>query len=494
MRANLICAMTLACATLGLSACGSSGGGSAPNTPSNSSQSSSSAISSSSSVASSESSSSSVSSNTSSTGSSVAAIIPNAASNGSPYCRYSEADNGWGWENSHNCVVYQSAADPGVGEFDHCKVGAEEIAYCDSGDSDWQVNGNQICIARDFCPGNSAKTQTSLSTKLVTPEASEKTQQVFAYLHSVWGEKMLSGQMDLTWADDVDMHQRVVDDTGKSPAIMGYDFMNYGAYAYGSGLTQTEEAIEYWNQGGLVTFAWHWRDPSGETKNFYASQDDAGKNAAFTIPVANGELDTSSEAFAALERDVELIAGELQKLENAGVPVLWRPLHEAAGGWFWWGRARTDGVPAGYAQTLLWRYMFERLTEHHGLDNLIWVWNGQNAIWYPGDDVVDIVSTDIYDGERNYESQKTLYEVTKAYPHQEKMVALSENSNIPDPDGMATDEVWWLWFMVWNDGALDTMDDHSNNFWTGEYYNTDAHKKHVYEHELVITRDELPEF
>ncbi|UTF58670.1 glycosyl hydrolase [Gilvimarinus sp. DA14] len=493
MRANLIRALALACTTIVLSACGSSGGGSTPDNPVTGSSSTHPVISSSSSMANTTSSSSSLSSAASSPGG-HSAIIPNAASNGSPYCRYSEADDGWGWENSHNCVVYQSAADPGAGEFGHCKVGSEEISYCESNEGDWQIDGSGVCIAYDFCPGNKAKTQAPMSTQLVTANASETAQQVFDYLQSVWGEKMLSGQMDLTWADDVDMHQRVLNDTGKSPAIMGYDFMNYGAYANGSGLTQTEEAIEYWNQGGLVTFAWHWRDPSGETKNFYASEDDASKNAAFTIPVANGELDTASEAFTALERDVDLIAGELQKLENAGVPVLWRPLHEAAGGWFWWGRARTDGVPAAYAQKLLWRYMFQRLTHYHGLNNLIWVWNGQNAIWYPGDDVVDIVSTDIYDGAQNYESQKTLYDVTKAYPHREKMVALSENSNIPDPDAMATDNVWWLWFMVWNDGALDTMDDHANNFWTGEYYNTDAHKKHVYEHELVITRDELPEF
>ncbi|WP_020207709.1 glycosyl hydrolase [Gilvimarinus chinensis] len=483
----------LGLSALYLTACGSSGGSEpAPTSPPSVSSSSSDL---SSSVSSSTDSSDSTGSSSSTA--SVAGLIPNAANNGSPYCRYSESANGWGWENGHNCVIYQSAADPGVGEFDHCKVGAEEINYCASNsdnNSNWQFNNGDVCIARTFCPGNNEKSQTALSTSLVTPDASATSQKVFDYLHSVWGSKMLSGQMDLTWADQIDMHQRVLDATGKEPALMGYDFMNYGAYANGSGLTQTEEAIEYWNKGGLITFAWHWRDPSGDSKNFYANQEDASKNTRFTIPVKDGALDTESDAFAAIEHDVDLIAGELKKLENADVPVLWRPLHEAAGGWFWWGRARTDGVPAAYAQTLLWRYLFERLTNYHGLTNLIWVWNGQNAIWYPGDDVVDIVSTDIYDGAQNYESQKTLYDVTKAYPHREKMVALSENSNIPDPDAMAADNAWWLWFMVWNDGALDTTEDHSNNFWTGEYYNTDVHKKHVYEHERVITLDELPEF
>ncbi len=424
----------------------------------------------------------------------VPGLTPNAASNGSPYCRYDSAASGWGWENGASCVVYQSAIDPGAGSFDHCKVGKEEIAYCADGAEQWGFANGRYCIARDFCPGNAHKTQAEQSQALVTATASEASQAVFAYLNRIWGRKMLAGQMDLTWDDSIDMRQRVIDVTGKSPAIMGYDFMNYGAYGSISGLTQTEEAIAQWDAGGLVTFAWHWRDPSGETANFYVGQSEASKNTNFTIPVKDAELDRQSEAFIAIEHDVDLIASELQKLAQANVPVLWRPLHEAAGGWFWWGRERTDGVPAGYAQTLLWRYMYDRLTNYHGLNNLIWVWNGQNAIWYPGDDVVDIVSTDIYDGERNTESQIDYYQLTAAYPHQEKMVALSENSNIPDPDLMQADGAWWLWFMVWNDGAVNTTEDHSSNFWTGEYYNTDAHKKHVYNHELVITQDELPSF
>ena len=71
---------------------------------------------------------------------------------------------------------------------------------------------------------------------------------------------------------------------------------------------------------------------------------------------------------------------------------------------------------------------------------------------------------------------------------------MSENSNIPDPDQVAADGAWWLWFMVWNDVTEQEGVTSSDNFWTGEYYNTNAHKRHVYNHELVITLDELPDF
>lgn len=224
----------------------------------------------------------------------------------------------------------------------------------------------------------------------------------------------------------------------------------------------------------------------------------------FTIPVANGALNSNSPAYAQINADIDLIAIELKKLQEAKVPLLWRPLHEAAGnggdGWFWWGRTRSDGVPQAYAQILLWRHMYDRLVNHHKLDNLLWVWNGQNPAWYPGDDVVDIMSFDIYDGTDNktYKSQIATYTALSQYSSEKKMLALSENGFIPDPDNMKKDGAWWLWFMTWNDGNFDNQTlvsgTHKDNFWSGDYYNTAAHKKHVYEHELVITLDELPDF
>ena len=88
--------------------------------------------------------------------------------------------------------------------------------------------------------------------------------------------------------------------------------------------------------------------------------------------------------------DIDTIAVQLKKLEAAGVPVLFRPLHEAEGGWFWWGAQGPDSAKK------LWRVVYERLTVKHELRNLVWVWNSVKKEWYPGDDVVDIVSADTY--------------------------------------------------------------------------------------------------
>ena len=345
----------------------------------------------------------------------------------------------------------------------------------------------------------------AMHTAPADARANAKTVATYAWLRSVWGKNIIAGQSDLTWKDGIDMAERVHADTGKYPALMGYDFMNYGMTAsWVEGLHQTEEAIAHAAKGGLVAFNWHWRDPAllrtpqVNSANFYVGQADATKNTSFTIPVAQGVLDKSSPAYQQLNDGIDLVAAELKRLSDAGVTVLWRPLHEASGnngdGWFWWGRKRSDGVRQADAYVLLWRHMFDRLVNVHGLHNLIWVWNGQDPAWYPGDDVVDVIGYDIYDSSdhQTYKSQLATYVRAQKNSSADMPVALTENSYIPDPDQVAADGAWWLWFMTWSDGDTAAGVTDPGNFWTGEYYNTLAHKKKVYNHPLVITLDKMP--
>jgi mannan endo-1,4-beta-mannosidase len=330
----------------------------------------------------------------------------------------------------------------------------------------------------------------NLPSAPIDPDATDAAVALYEFLRSSYGNAIIAGQMDLTWDDQVDMRQRVYDDTGRYPALMGHDFMNYGHTGV-SGLQQTEEAVEHWNDGGIVAFCWHWRDPRGIAVRgevpFYTEHTD------FRIPMDGTSLNRNSEEVRLIRNDVDLIAAELLRLQDAGVAVIWRPLHEASGGWFWWGAPRNDGVDPADAQIALWQYLYERLVEYHGVHNLLWTWNGQAASWYPGDGYVDIIGEDIYPGPNVYSSQFGRYYAALQYPEDgDRMVALTENGSIPDPDLVARDGAWWLYFMVWNDsnGPIGITDD--GNFWTGEYHNDDSHKGHVYSHDRVITLDEMP--
>jgi mannan endo-1,4-beta-mannosidase len=336
--------------------------------------------------------------------------------------------------------------------------------------------------------------------------------------------------MDTTWKDSMDMNQRVYNDTGKYPALKGFDFIDAEVTSYsgcGNGSEQAYEALAWWKgrsgagtvtaanyssfgsqvstKHGIIAFNWHWRvpvsasattDPSPDSDQFYTPAGNSTSNTAFTIPMnSDGTLNTASASFSILKDDMDLVAAQLSILQDAGVPVLWRPLHEASGGWFWWGATRTDGVTAATAYKALYRYMYDYFTNTKGLHNLSWVWNGQDASWYPGADVVDITGWDVYGTAKDYQSDISYFNTLKSIDAS-KLIALTETGTIPSPSKLIADGAAWSWFMAWNDGnssdGAEGVTD-SGNFWTGEYYNAAAHKTEVYSADYVITLDELPD-
>jgi mannan endo-1,4-beta-mannosidase len=194
----------------------------------------------------------------------------------------------------------------------------------------------------------------------------------------------------------------------------------------------------------------------------------------------NGQDD---KGYQLLVRDMDAIATELAKLRDKDVPVLWRPLHEASGGWFWWGNCSAESY------IKLYRLMYDKFTNEYELHNLIWVWNGQSPLWYPGDDVCDIVGTDIYPGEHVYTSQYPKFIETADIPSYRKIVTLSENGCLFDPDLAVRDGAMWSYFGVWSG---DFVTGQGTIITYNEQYTDSEMLKKVYNHENVITRDELP--
>jgi mannan endo-1,4-beta-mannosidase len=123
---------------------------------------------------------------------------------------------------------------------------------------------------------------------------------------------------------------------------------------------------------------------------------------------------------------------------------LWRPLHEAEGGWFWWGAKG----PKPFIQ--LWRLLHERLTRVNGLHNLIWVYTGTaNPDWYPGDDVVDIIGIDEYPADVR-DPLSAAWDDVQARFGGHKLVALSEFGGVPDLADARRLGVTWAYFASWD--------------------------------------------
>ncbi len=322
-----------------------------------------------------------------------------------------------------------------------------------------------------------------VTASLSNPNADKNTQRLYKFLCDIYGKYSLTGQ----FADEgrlSDEYKAIQFETGENFAVLGLDMMNYSLVNQKNGATsQTVEQAHDWyhNAGGIVQICWHWntsekykKDGSNWWNTFYA------ENTTLSLDkIMNGEDD---EGYNLLMEDIDNVANELKRLCDDGVPVLWRPLHEAAGGWFWWG----DCNPESYIR--LWQTMHDRMTNEHNLTNLIWMWNGQNADWYPGDDYVDIVSWDIYAGEHQYGSQSgTFAEAVSCYG-ETKLVALSENGTVMDPDLMFRDNARWLFWGTWVGDFV---------IYDGPYVTEKYTQKHMlvkaYESDFTLTLDELPD-
>ena len=243
----------------------------------------------------------------------------------------------------------------------------------------------------------------------------------------------------------------------------------------------TEQAITCWEKGGIVTIFWHWLAPEKYITGTWYSAFRPEEVKMNLTAIMNGK---DEEGLALLRKDIDNIAQQLLIMQEAGVPILWRPLHEASGGWFWWG---AEG-PETYIK--LYQYLYHTLTEEYGLNNLIWVWNGQSPDWYPGDDYVDIVGVDIYAGEHVYTSQIDAFLTTHASAPTNKMVVLSENGTMIDPELSQRDRAMWGYFCTWSGEFV--MQDGIRKKYSEQYTEIEMLKK-VYGSDIVITRDELPD-
>ena len=236
----------------------------------------------------------------------------------------------------------------------------------------------------------------NVTSSLVNKNSTANTKKLYSFLKDSYGKYVITGQQ-CDGGLNGNEFKAIKSVTGKTPALLGLDMMDYtpSRTALGAASSAVDKAIEFHKKGGIVTFCWHWNAPT-EYLNSTANSSDGWwggfytKNSKFDIAkVMNGQ-DANGKKL--LDRDIKEIAKQLKRLEKAGVPVIWRPLHEASGGWFWWGAQGPD------AYKKLWKYLYKELTNTYGCNNLIWVYNGQSADWYPGDEYVDIVGEDIYPG------------------------------------------------------------------------------------------------
>ena len=324
----------------------------------------------------------------------------------------------------------------------------------------------------------------NVTSSLVNKNSTANTKKLYSFLKDSYGKYVITGQQ-CDGGINGNEFKAIKNLTGDYPALLGLDMMDYtpSRTALGTSSSAVDKAIEFHKKGGIVTFCWHWNAP---TEYLYSTANSSDgwwggfytQNSKFDIAkVMNGQ---DAKGKKLLDRDIKEIAKQLKRLEKAGVPVIWRPLHEASGGWFWWGAQGPD------AYKKLWKYLYKELTNTYGCNNLIWVYNGQSADWYPGDEYVDIVGEDIYPGNHVYDPQVSRFKQAINYGSKTKITALTENGCIFDIDSAVSINALWSWFMTW--GGEFTVN--GSNY--SEKYTEKSVIKKMYASKYSLTLGTLP--
>lgn len=276
----------------------------------------------------------------------------------------------------------------------------------------------------------------------VNEESTEEAKNLLKYIANLDG-KILSGQHNFNEQPEK-FYNLAHEITGKYPAVWGTDLYWNGSDNPGDRIV--DAAIKKHNEGAIVTIMWHVGRPVDDAPYSWSES----VQNTFNDEQWKQLTTEGSEIHKKWLEQVDTIAVTLKKLQEAKIPVLWRPYHEMNGVWFWWGnRPGKDG----YAK--LWTMLYKRLTDYHKINNLIWVWNANGprdiphdeaydyADFYPGKSYVDILATDVYHYDYEQKDYDSLLKLADGKP-----IALGEVGELPKTS-ILKEQPKWSWFMVW---------------------------------------------
>ena len=227
---------------------------------------------------------------------------------------------------------------------------------------------------------------------------------LFKHLNDLSGKHVMVGHQDalaygMGWKGE-EFRTDINDVLGDHPAVFGWDLGHLGDTENIDGVPfedMKQWAIAAYEKGGISTFSWHMR-------NYAISGSSWDRDSCVEACLPGGavhelyleKLNLAADFFASLKT----ANGEL-------IPVVFRPFHEMTGSWFWWGK----GNCSAEQYTELFRFTIDYLRNKHKLHQLIIVYSPDKFLtaeeymdYYPGDDYVDVMALDDYQGFRSKES------------------------------------------------------------------------------------------
>ena len=256
------------------------------------------------------------------------------------------------------------------------------------------------------------------SIKVTDANADDSAKALFAYLQTLSNDdQVLFGhQNDMSRSVNASAAKGdVYDVTGQVSGLFGIDTLALtgseaggtdAASALANSVAYSKAAAQ---EGAIVTLSAHMPNVSNSKviKNedgsydffqcdFSESKDLSNDIAKKILP--GGEYNVVYKAY------LDIIVDYAKQLQEENIPIIFRPLHENTGNWFWWGSSNT-------AETYksLFRYTKDYI-EGQGVHNMLWVYSPNGPLttetaylsYYPGDEYVDILAFDYYDDYNTY--------------------------------------------------------------------------------------------
>lgn len=227
----------------------------------------------------------------------------------------------------------------------------------------------------------------------------------------------------------------VLETAGDYPAIMSWDLgmlemgdsLNLDSVPFA--LIKAEVAAQA-ARGGASTFSWHPRNPVTGGDSW-----DCSDSTVVARILGDSAVMARYDGWCAALAD---FFNELTDSTGARIPVIFRPLHEHTGSWFWWGARYC--TPDQYRG--LWKRMRD-VFDARGTDNVLWAYSPDRVAGvadymerYPGDDMVDIMGVDVYhfNGEEGLDEYRRALESSlgaamTAAADRGKLLALTETGS-----------------------------------------------------------------
>lgn len=300
----------------------------------------------------------------------------------------------------------------------------------------------------------------------INPNATIQAKNLLCYLYSLYGKSVLSGQQEMSWSAPAADAEWIKTQTGVYPAVLGGDLLYPGDTNKQKDGT-IDRANAWWKAGGITMIRYHMGAPPLE---------DTYDNSKASVASLDNVVKSGTTENTSFKAKLDYAARQLKLLQDAGVPVLWAPLHEVqANGWFWWSKG------TGAQFVAIWKYMYDYMTTTKGLNNLIWLlpFSGNpSAAYFPGKAYVDIAGPDTY--ELTGQPFAGLFSTTKSVVGSTIPITLHETGKIPNPANMFPSAAPWVLFSVWCGYENDSTK------------NTVAEVKATYSSPYTISRDEVP--